>query len=142
YMRSKICQFLRAPKAPILSGVSNNGQRLAIGFIVAVILGGGGGFALGPLAARERSQAAPSSPAPSRITQPRVVIESVKGLCRVLTPGGQWRLAREGETLERPTGLRTDGPEASITVHHSGVRVVAQHDARVMLGQSSGTIAV
>jgi hypothetical protein len=125
----------------LFRAVSSQGNRLFIGFVVALILGGGGGFALGPLAANERMQP-PAPPASTRAAQSRVVIESVKGQCKVLTPSGQWRLARDSETLERPTGVRAEGPEASITVYHAGVRVIAQHDARVMIGQSAGSIAV
>jgi hypothetical protein len=120
--------------------VGSNTNRLILGFIVALILGGGGGFAVELLAAREKTPFE-TTPLPAKNISDRIVIESVRGSVRVLAPSGTWRPAREGDTLERPTGIKADGPEASITLFHAGVRVVAQRDARVMIG-AAGTLGL
>lgn len=115
-------------------------KRLLTGLVVAVVLGGVGGFALRLLAAPEKQAVQPLPP--MRAMAPRMVIESVKGTAKVLMPSGQWRIAHEGDTVDRPTGLRTEGPDSSITAHGQGVRVVAQRSARVLIGAAVGSIAV
>lgn len=106
-------------------------RRAALGFVIALGFGAGGGYALGPFAAglveahTELQTAAESSP-------PQLRIERVEGTARILTTSGRWRIARVGEPLMRPSGLAADGP-SEIAVSLAGTRVIAAHDARVLL---------
>lgn len=111
-----------------------------IGFVASVAIAAGGGFLLGPLGSSGRSEAAVVQPPPF-FTPVRVLIEEANGDVEVLAPGGMWRRVVSGETLERPTVLQTHGPDSSITVSFDTTRLVAQHDARVMLG-GVGALAV
>lgn len=111
-----------------------------IGFVASVAIAAGGGFLLGPLGSSGRSEAAVAAPPPF-LTPVRVLIEEANGDVEVLAPGGMWRRVVSGETLDRPTVLQTHGPDASITVSFDTTRLVAQHDARVMLG-GVGALAV
>jgi hypothetical protein len=73
---------------------------------------------------------------------PRVLIEDVQGVAKALAKGDVWRRVRAGDSVERPTVLVTEGPDSSMTVSHNGVRVVARHEARVLLSSQGGAFSV
>ncbi|MCK6550088.1 hypothetical protein L6R52_29910 [Myxococcota bacterium] len=117
-------------------------RSLITGFAVALVIGAGGGFALKPLAASGKSENA-SAPPPVQVEASRLVVEDVAGSVRVLVRGESWRRVRVGDVVERPTVLVTEGPESSVTVvTKTGLRVVARHDARVLLSASGGPLSV
>lgn len=111
------------------------------GFVVAFVIGGGGGYALTPLAASGKT-ASTSAQLAVQAAPPRLLIEDVTGVAKVLTKGDVWRRARQGDTVERPTVILTEGPESSITVSQNGMRIIARHDARALLGTQSGSLSI
>ncbi len=118
-----------------------NLKSTVIGFAAVVAIGGGGGFLLEPLGSSGRSEAA-TSKSPPLLVPARVVVEEVTGEAEVLSPGGTWRRVSAGETLERPTALRTTGNDAIVTVSQDTTRISLQHDARVLIGGGSSRLAV
>ncbi len=103
------------------------------GFIVSAIIGGGGGYALGPLI---RSMSTPSPQSDRALYEPpvRMQIEAVEGSVENLSPGGRWSPMRQGELVERPMGFRTIGHYSRVQLSYRGKRIVLSHNARVLFG--------
>lgn len=103
-----------------------------MGFVLALVIGGGAGAAIKPVAGSMAPAAAVDS-RPPEASLGRVDVEAVQGTAQALSASGDWVKLELGSRLRRPLKLRTVGHDAHLTVTFQGVRLVAEHEAIVML---------
>lgn len=112
-------------------GFVSMSPRFIVGFVGALVIGAGGGYVLGPLAAMEAPPETVGAPRAAPASS-RIVVEEVAGRVRAMTPGGSFRALASGDTIERPTVLIAQGRESSVTVSLAGARIRVERDARVL----------
>ncbi|MCC7385605.1 MAG: hypothetical protein IT384_27400 [Deltaproteobacteria bacterium] len=97
-------------------------RRNTVGFAVAVGVGLGGGLGVRALA---EGLAPADVPVETRqIASQRLDLVRVAGAVEVQTVHGEWRVAREGDVVHRPTGARlAPGAYLSLAVNGSSIQV-------------------
>lgn len=100
--------------------------------MVAAAVGGGGGYALGPIA---DSLAANTVTADiTNIGAVRLKITGLEGDVRLLAPDGAWRPTRVGEAAARPTGLSTVGLSSVVKASLASHRLTLGKEGRALIG--------
>lgn len=107
-------------------------KRILLGFLAALVLGGGAGAAIAPVAQR-MAPARLQDTRPPAIDPGKVVVESVKGEVQMLDRAGEWVGVVSASRVSRPVRLRTVGADGEVSLAFRGVRVVAAMQADFML---------
>jgi hypothetical protein len=116
----------------------SKGKRFAFGFFAAALIGGGGGYALGPVADSLAAEEARSKLASTGSRGLR--LEEIEGDVRVLGPDGGFVAARAGEETPRPTCLEAKGALSTVRAKIGATQLSAGHHARVVIGENDGAI--
>ncbi len=108
--------------------------KIAVGFAVALVVGGGAGLGLNLAAGGLVLPAAPN--AGQAMADPPLTVTSVTGQVEALGREATWRSVRSGDLLQRPIALRTRGFGSEVQLSFRGTEVRAGHDAELVLGAS------
>jgi hypothetical protein len=116
----------------------NKGNRVLIGFVAAGVVGGGGGFALGPIA--DSLAAHETRPKSNAMPAHGVKLEHVTGDVRLLAPEGTYAAARRGEEHGRPTSLQAVGVLSTFEAKIGATTLSGGHDARLLIGENDAAL--
>lgn len=106
-------------------------------FVIAVILGVGGGFGVRALA--DGMIAPPIEQPETRPNDPPLRILEARGETFVLSRAGEWRPARDDDAIERPSGVRTS-EEGSVRIGSGPAVIEASRGARVLVNGPKATL--
>lgn len=106
--------------------------KIALGFVAAVVVGGGAGLSLN-LAAEGLVQP-PLPNAGQASIEPPLTVTAVTGEVEALGREATWRSVRAGDLLPRPIALRTRGFGSEVQLSFRGTEVRAGHEAELVLG--------
>ncbi|MBK6687498.1 MAG: FecR domain-containing protein [Deltaproteobacteria bacterium] len=106
--------------------------KIALGFVVALVVGGGAGLGLNLAAGGLVAVPAPN--AGQAMWDPPLTVTSVTGEVEALGREATWRSVRAGDLLPRPIAIRTRGFGSEVQLSFRGTEVQAGHDAELVLG--------
>ena len=105
---------------------------MILGFAVALVIGGGAGAAIGPMAQSMAAPKAADSQLPN-LDLGRVDVETVAGTVQMQDAKGDWVNIEPGDRLTRPLAIRTVGAEGRVGLAFKGIRLVGEHGTHFML---------
>lgn len=117
----------------------SKGSKVALGFLIAAGIGGGGGYALGPIADSMAARTTPQE-LTTAIGVRRMQIVEAGGDIQALAPDGGWVPVKAGDSVARPTCIEANGVLSTLRAKLGALELGIGHDARVVIGEIDGAL--